>query len=77
MFLWQAAAFPDARAVIAKIISMQSSLTVSENEIAQYVINHPDQVVVSTITAAAQSTHTSEASINRFCKKRVLDIEKM
>ena len=56
-------------AVIAKIISMQSSLTVSENEIAQYVINHPDQVVVSTITAAAQSTHTSEASINRFCKK--------
>ena len=53
-------------AVIAKIISMQSSLTVSENEIAQYVINHPDQVVVSTITAAAQSTHTSEASINRF-----------
>ena len=56
-------------AVIAKIISMQSSLTVSENEIAQYVITHPDQVVVSTITAAAQSTHTSEASINRFCKK--------
>ena len=29
-------------AVIAKIISMQSSLTVSENEIAQYVINNPD-----------------------------------
>ena len=56
-------------AVIAKIISMQSSLTVSENEIAQYVINNPDQVVASTITATAQNTHTSEASINRFCKK--------
>lgn len=56
-------------AVIAKIISMQPSLTVSENEIAQYVINHPEQVVVSTITAIAQYTHTSEASINRFCKK--------
>lgn len=56
-------------AVIAKIISMQPSLTVSENEIAQYVINNPDQVVASTITATAQSTHTSEASINRFCKK--------
>lgn len=56
-------------AVIAKIISMQPSLTVSENEIAQYVINNPDQVVASTITATAQNTHTSEASINRFCKK--------
>ena len=55
--------------VIAKSSSMQSSLTVSENEIAQYVINNPDQVVASTITATAQNTHTSEASINRFCKK--------
>lgn len=56
-------------AVIAKIISVQPSLTVSENEIAQYVINNPDKVVASTITAIAQSTRTSEASINRFCKK--------
>lgn len=56
-------------AVIAKIISMQPSLTVSENEIAQYVVNNPDKVVASTITAIAQNTSTSEASINRFCKK--------
>lgn len=56
-------------AVIAKIISMQSSLTVSENEIAQYVINHAEAVVTSTITSVAKSTDTSEASINRFCKK--------
>ena len=55
--------------VISKIISMQQSLTVSENEIAQYVINHPDTVVTSTITAIARNTNTSEASINRFCKK--------
>ena len=55
--------------VIAKIISLQSSLTVSENEIAQYVIHNPDAVVSSTITAIAQQTDTSEASINRFCKK--------
>lgn len=48
---------------------MQQSLTVSENEIAQYVINHPDTVVTSTITAIARNTNTSEASINRFCKK--------
>lgn len=55
--------------VISKIISMQQSLTVSENEIAQYVINHPDTVVTSTITSIARNTNTSEASINRFCKK--------
>lgn len=55
--------------VIAKIISMQTSLTVSENEIAQYVMNNTDTVVASTITAMAQNTGTSEASINRFCKK--------
>ena len=55
--------------VISKIISMQQSLTVSENEIAQYVINHPDTVVTSTITAIARNTNTSEASINRFYKK--------
>lgn len=56
-------------AVIAKIMSMQQSFTVSENEIAQYVIHNADSVVTSTITAIARHTDTSEASINRFCKK--------
>lgn len=56
-------------AVVSKIIAMQQSLTVSENEIAQYVMNHADAVVSSTITAIAKNTETSEASINRFCKK--------
>lgn len=56
-------------AVISKIISMQPSMTMSENEIAQYVINHPDTVANSTITNIAKTTGTSEASINRFCKK--------
>ncbi|HWS43351.1 MAG TPA: MurR/RpiR family transcriptional regulator [Pseudoflavonifractor sp.] len=56
-------------AVVAKIVAMQQSLTVSENEIAQYVINNADAVVTSTITAIAKNTGTSEASINRFCKK--------
>lgn len=56
-------------AVISKIISMQNNLTVSENEIAQYVMNNAEEVVTSTITAIARSTDTSEASINRFCKK--------
>lgn len=55
--------------VISKIVSLQHSFTLSENEISQYVINHPDLVVSSTITTIAKETGTSEASINRFCKK--------
>ena len=55
--------------VISKIVSLQHSFTLIENEISQYVINHPDLVVSSTITAIAKETGTSEASINRFCKK--------
>lgn len=56
-------------AVIAKIISMQPNFTVSENEIAQYVMNHTDSIISSTISAVAKETGISEASINRFCKK--------
>lgn len=58
-----------AHIVISKIQSMQQSLTVSENEIARYVINNSEAVVTSTITSMAKNTGTSEASINRFCKK--------
>ncbi len=56
-------------AVIAKMISMQSNFTVSENEIAQYVMNNTDSIISSTISMVAKETGTSEASINRFCKK--------
>lgn len=55
--------------VISKIISMQPSFTVSENTISQFVINHAEQLLTTTITALADDTGTSEASINRFCKK--------
>lgn len=56
-------------AVISKIISMQPSFTMSENEIGQYVIKNTEFVLSSTITTIAKATNTSEASINRFCKK--------
>lgn len=55
--------------VISKIISMQPNFTVSENVISQYVIGHAEQILTTTITALADETGTSEASINRFCKK--------
>jgi DNA-binding MurR/RpiR family transcriptional regulator len=56
-------------AVIMKILSLQSSFTVSENEISQFVTRHPEVVITSTITELAKQINTSEASINRFCKK--------
>lgn len=56
-------------AVIMKIISLQSSFTASEHEISQFVIKNPDFVMTNTITTLAKKTNTSEASINRFCKK--------
>ena len=43
-------------AVIAKIISMQPNFTVSENEIAQYVMNHTDSIITSTISVIAKET---------------------
>ena len=55
--------------VISKIISMQPNFTVSENAISQYVIGHAEQILTTAITALADETGTSEASINRFCKK--------
>ncbi|MDO4345591.1 MAG: MurR/RpiR family transcriptional regulator [Eubacteriales bacterium] len=55
--------------VISKIISMQPSFTMSENAISQYVIHHAEQILTTTISTLAEDTGTSEASINRFCKK--------
>jgi DNA-binding MurR/RpiR family transcriptional regulator len=56
-------------AVILKIISLESTFTTSEYEISQFVINNPDFVITNTITTLAKKINTSEASINRFCKK--------
>lgn len=56
-------------AVTAKIISMHPNLTVGENEIARFVMKNADLLVGCTIIKMAELTNTSEATINRFCKK--------
>lgn len=48
---------------------MKPNFTLGENEIAQYVINNSESIIASTITSVAKATSTSEASVNRFCKK--------
>lgn len=55
--------------IILKIQSLQSSFTVSEAQIANFIVNNPNKVISSTISDLAGLTKTSEASINRFCKK--------
>lgn len=56
-------------AVLLKIKSLESSFTTSEYEISRFVLDNPDFVVTNTITTLAKKINTSEASINRFCKK--------
>ncbi|AYV68190.1 MurR/RpiR family transcriptional regulator [Niallia circulans] len=56
-------------AVLLKIKSLESTFTASEYDIGQFVIENPDYVITNTITNLAKKTNTSEASINRFCKK--------
>ncbi len=56
-------------ALKAKIVSMLQNFTYSENEIAQYILDNMEDVATSSITVLAEKTNTSEASINRFCKK--------
>ncbi|WP_018752423.1 MurR/RpiR family transcriptional regulator [Paenibacillus sanguinis] len=56
-------------AVIAKIISLNKKFTYGENQIAQFVIHHPEFITQHTITALANEIGVSETSINRFCKK--------
>ncbi|EPI01533.1 MULTISPECIES: MurR/RpiR family transcriptional regulator [unclassified Enterococcus] len=56
-------------AVILKIKSLESSFTTSEYEISKFVQENPDFVISNTITNLAKAINTSEASINRFCKK--------
>ena len=55
--------------VVLKIISLESSFTSSEYEISQFVINNPDYVIANSISELANKINTSEASINRFCRK--------
>ncbi|MGM0125528.1 hypothetical protein IGI37_002927 [Enterococcus sp. AZ194] len=56
-------------AVLLKIKTLESSFTTSEYEISRFVLDNPDFVITNTITTLAKKINTSEASINRFCKK--------
>lgn len=45
----------------------------SENKIADYIIQHPKEVVNMTIKELAQAYNTSQASVSRFARKCQMD----
>ncbi len=54
---------------VVKIQSQYDSLSASERRIADYFVEHLDEIVHLTVTEAAQATQTSEATVVRICKK--------
>ena len=55
-------------AMIDAIQNQLSSLTDAENKVAQFIINHVDDVIYLTISELASQSRSSEATIVRFCK---------
>lgn len=55
--------------VRARILSNMMQFSAGEKAIAEFILGNPEVVSYSTITLLANRVSTSEASINRFCKK--------
>ena len=53
------------------IYNMFKSLTKSELKVAEYILSSPSEVIHMTITELAETTGTAEATISRFCKKKL------
>lgn len=47
----------------------KEELTKSETKLANYIASHNEQVIYDTIKSLGESTHTSDATIVRLCKK--------
>lgn len=54
---------------IVKIQSVYNTLSDSEKKISDYFSSHLEDIVYLTVTAVAQATKTSEATVVRTCKK--------
>lgn len=55
--------------VLSTICMMLPSLSASEHTIAQYIIDHPDQVINTTVRELAKRTGTSPATVSRFSRR--------
>lgn len=50
-------------------IKNQKNLTSGEKNVANYIIENPNKVIISTVTILAESTHTSLGTVLRLIKK--------
>ena len=55
--------------ILEKIEKQYVTLTKKENQIALYILQHPNEIKTSTITDLAAKIGTSPALITHFCKK--------
>jgi len=55
--------------VVLQIKAHQSELTKSENQVADFIINQPDEVIHLSVSGLAQASETSDATVIRACKK--------
>lgn len=51
----------------------QKDFTSTEQALADYVLEHPDEVAEMSIASLSAATHTSNAAVVRFCKRLGID----
>lgn len=52
-----------------RIRSVYGALPRSERKVADYVLNHPDEIIHASVTDLAQLLNVSESTIVRFCQR--------
>ncbi|PYZ92188.1 RpiR family transcriptional regulator [Salipaludibacillus keqinensis] len=52
-----------------RIKASYSSFREKEKKIADYILEHPEKIIHSTISQVAENLHVAEATVFRFCKR--------
>ena len=60
---------PKLLATVLKLQAAYPSLRVAEKRVADYIGQHPDEVVYLSVTELAERSGTSEATVVRLCQR--------
>lgn len=55
--------------ILSEMSSIYYELTISEKRIAEYILEHTDEVQMMSVSELAEVCHVGEATITRFCKR--------
>ena len=55
--------------ILSEMSSVYYELTISEKRIAEYILDHTDEVQMMSISELAEACHVGEATITRFCTR--------